>query len=253
MMTRMLPVAGMIGALVFGATAAQSQNAVDEALMAQGSEIYGTACAMCHQPAGQGMPPAFPALAGNDYLANLDSLVGTIRDGREAMPPFSYFSDEELAAVITYIRNSWGNDFGGVSVDEVALLSTDQDEVTRLSVWDGIYTDEQAERGQAIYIGQCAMCHGSRLDGAADDPDQRNGPALARARMIRSWNGQSVASLFEYTRSTMPDFNPGSLSGQQTSDILAYMFQVSNMPSGDEELTDSLALLGRIIIEPDPR
>ena len=253
MLKRIAPGAGAIGAIALLATMAHAQGAVDDDLLALGEDIYGDSCAQCHRSEGQGTPPAFPALAENAFLADHEAVLTTIREGREAMPPFPNLDEEQLAAVATYIRNSWGNEYGGVSVEDVALFVEDDEEMVRISVWDGIYTDEQAERGQQIYSGQCAMCHGSRLDGAGDDPDQPGAPPVARGRLIWSWDGQSVASLFEYTRGSMPEQNPGSLDGQEIVDILAYMFEVSNMPAGDEELPPDSAYLSRIVMEQDPR
>lgn len=253
MLKRIVPGAGAIGVIALFATMAHAQDAVDEEVMALGADIYGDNCAQCHRSEGQGMPPAFPALAENEFVADHEEVLTLIREGREAMPPFPNLDHEELAAVATYIRNSWGNEYGGVNAEEVAVFLGDEEEMIRISVWDGIYTDEQAERGEQIYVGQCAMCHGSRLDGAGDDPDQPGAPPVARGRLIWSWDGQSVASLFEYTRGSMPEQNPGSLDGEEIADILAYMFQVSNMPSGDEELPADPSHLSRIIIEQDPR
>lgn len=253
MLKRIAPGAGAIAAMALLASVANAQEAVDEDLMALGEEIYGNSCAQCHRSEGQGTPPAFPALAENEFLEDAGAVASIIHEGREAMPPFANLDAEQVAAVATYIRNSWGNEYGGVDVDEVAAYIGDDVEDMRVSVWDGVYTDEQAERGEQFYRASCSQCHGIRLDGAAEDPDMSGSPAVARARLIRSWEDQSVASLFEYTRGSMPEQNPGSMSNEQIADILAYMFQVSNMPSGDEELSPNPADLGRIIVEYDPR
>jgi cytochrome c oxidase subunit II len=86
-------------------------------LMARGEHVYASICASCHQAEGQGVPPTFPALAGNQKLIDdpgwhlditLNGVSGT------AMPAFrSTLNPVELAAVITYTRNAWGNDTGG--------------------------------------------------------------------------------------------------------------------------------------------
>ncbi|GAA5338880.1 c-type cytochrome [Thermus antranikianii] len=94
--------------------AGQAAN-VDQALMEKGKSIYEANCAACHQANGQGMPPAFPALAGNPNLKDTQLVLNTIKNGRGAMPAVgAAFSDEELKAVATYIRNSFGNNFGPV-------------------------------------------------------------------------------------------------------------------------------------------
>lgn len=77
-----------------------------------GAEVYGTSCAACHQAEGQGIPPVYPALAGNGYVqADATEVVRTILNGRAGMPSFGGdLGDERLAAVVSYIRNSWGNE-----------------------------------------------------------------------------------------------------------------------------------------------
>jgi cytochrome c oxidase subunit 2 len=83
--------------------------------MEKGKAIYEANCAACHQANGQGMPPAFPALAGNANLKDAAMILNVVKNGRGAMPPVgAAFSDEELKAVATYIRNSFGNSFGPV-------------------------------------------------------------------------------------------------------------------------------------------
>ena len=90
---------------------------------ADGASLYAANCASCHGNEGQGMGEVFPALAGNDALANGEYVVKIILEGEPgtAMPAFGdRLSDEEVAALASYIRNSWGNEFGPVTVSEVA-------------------------------------------------------------------------------------------------------------------------------------
>jgi cytochrome c len=117
------------------------------------------------------------------------------------------------------------------------------------SVWDGVYTEAQAIRGRDLYEGACGFCHGRRLDGAADDPDMRSAPPLARAKFFRNWEGRSLAVLFELTRTTMPEDNPGSLTDDEFIDVIAYMLSVSRIPAGDEELRPALQDLARVVIQ----
>ncbi|KGE78066.1 cytochrome c oxidase subunit II [Halomonas salina] len=87
-----------------------------EELMARGEQVYGTICASCHQPDGSGNPPVFPALAGNQaLLGDRERHIETVIDGiaGSAMPGFANTLDPaEIAAVITYERNAWGNEAG---------------------------------------------------------------------------------------------------------------------------------------------
>ncbi len=120
------------------------------------------------------------------------------------------------------------------------------------SVWDGVFTEVQASRGQAVYPGSCGTCHGRRLNGAPDDPDMRSTPPLARARFLRVWEGRSLATLFEYTRATMPENNPNSLTDQEYVDVIAYMLTVGRIPAGDDELRPDPQSLARVVIRPQP-
>ena len=121
-----------------------------------------------------------------------------------------------------------------------------------VSVWDGIFTAAQANRGQEVYDGACGLCHGRRLNGAPDDPDMRSTPPLARAKFLREWEGRSLAVLFEYTRATMPENNPGSLTDTEFVDVIAYMLSVSGMPAADEELQADSQSLARTVIQQQP-
>jgi len=82
-------------------------------LMARGEQVYGAVCASCHQPDGNGNPPAFPALAGNQrMLDDLDWHIDRVINGVSgaAMPAFrSTLNPVEIAAAVTYVRNAWGN------------------------------------------------------------------------------------------------------------------------------------------------
>ncbi|MDP4547907.1 MAG: cytochrome c oxidase subunit II [Marinobacter sp.] len=93
----------------------QKDWTLDE-LMARGEKAYASACAACHQPNGAGMPPAFPALKGSpvvtsDMAAHIDIVVNGVSG--TAMQAFGgQLSEVDLAAVITYERNAWGNNTG---------------------------------------------------------------------------------------------------------------------------------------------
>lgn len=86
------------------------------ALTARGEKVYNTNCAVCHQPDGAGMPPAFPALKGSQIaLGEVQQHLDVVINGKQgtAMQAFgSQLSEVDLAAVITYERNAWGNNTG---------------------------------------------------------------------------------------------------------------------------------------------
>lgn len=83
------------------------------ALASEGEEIYRKSCVRCHHADGSGYRNLFPALVGNPLVTLHDPvpIVQVVQDGRGSMPAFrSVLSSEEIAAVITYIRNAWGNE-----------------------------------------------------------------------------------------------------------------------------------------------
>ena len=169
------------------------------------------------------------------------------------MPPFPALTAEEISSLGNYIRNAWTNDFGSVTTEEVtAVLDGLEEAGSMSSVWDGVFTEAQATRGQAVYSGACALCHGRRLNGAPDDPDMRSTPPVARARFLRVWEGRSLATLQEYIRATMPEDNPSSLTTQEYIDVVAYMLSVSGMPTGNDELHADVRSLARVVLGPQP-
>jgi len=110
---------------------------VDEAtLVKEGEKVYGARCASCHQPTGQGVPGAFPPMAGSEFVTGkpeehakivLNGLNGSItvkgQSYNGVMPAWKdVLSDREIAAVLTYERNTWGNHAGVVTPDQVAKL-----------------------------------------------------------------------------------------------------------------------------------
>ncbi|MGZ5046902.1 MAG: cytochrome c oxidase subunit II [Usitatibacter sp.] len=109
-------VAAAPGAPASGAPAADTNKkwTLDE-LKAAGEKLYAGNCAACHQPTGKGMPPAFPALDGSKTVTGPKAAhIATVLKGRPgtAMAPFAHLSDSDLAAIVTYERNAWGNHSG---------------------------------------------------------------------------------------------------------------------------------------------
>jgi len=105
---------------------------------------------------------------------------------------------------------------------------------------DGIYTNEQSTRGQAIYEQECVGCH--QLDLTGYD----NAPALAGDEFRARWNGHTMADLFERVRTSMPVDSPGRLSRQAYSDVIAYLLRENGFPAGDRELGTDTSVLRTI-------
>ena len=114
------------------------------------------------------------------------------------------------------------------------------------SVWDGVYSREQASRGQTAYNSKCARCHGDALLGGEDSPP------LVDKDFLERWNGKSVGSLVELTRGTMPSDGPGKVSRQQCTDIIAYLLGANGFPAGKSDLEPDAAALNEIVFQSKP-
>jgi mono/diheme cytochrome c family protein len=128
----------------------------------------------------------------------------------------------------------------GALVAAMALLSLaaaqpafaqTEEQVTTL---DGVYTEEQAERGAEVVEDVCRECH---------DDEEFVGA------FIRSWAGASVAALYDDIYSLMPEDQPGSLPPQQYADVIAYILQLNGLPPGETELGIARESLERVLIE----
>ncbi len=102
------------------------------------------------------------------------------------------------------------------------------------STRDGVFTQEQAERGSVVYREFCSECH------AVD---------WYRGEAVEWWDGRPVWELYDFLRNTMPEDHPGGLLTRQYVDMLAYILELNGLPWGDEELPYRPSLLSRIIIE----
>jgi len=111
------------------------------------------------------------------------------------------------------------------------------------SVWDGVYTEEQAKRGETIYQKECAACHGDTLNGG------ESAPPLTGGAFFANWNGLTLGDLFDRIRKTMPQSAPGRLTRQQDADILAFMLSVNKFPAGKTELYRQTEMLKEIRFE----
>lgn len=110
------------------------------------------------------------------------------------------------------------------------------------SVRDGVYTEEQAKRGERVYGDECSRCHGPALDGG------ESGPLIGDA-FAKSWSGSTLDELFERIKTSMPQDDPGRLSPPQTADVLAYILSANKFPAGKTDLAQDKALLKAIRFE----
>lgn len=112
------------------------------------------------------------------------------------------------------------------------------------SASDGVYTAEQAARGEALYDEQCASCHGP-IRAFAPEMAALLGDHTFRAK----WQGRPLGELFDLIRRTMPQDAPGSLSPAQSAELVAYILSGNRKPAGPTPLADDAERLGRIRFE----
>ena len=102
---------------------------------------------------------------------------------------------------------------------------------------DGIYSDAQATRGEKVYAASCASCHGDDLSGGGQTPP------LAGKEFNGDWIDLSMGDLYDRTHLSMPADKPGSLTPEQTVDVIAYLLKKGSFPAGQADLpTDTAAL-----------
>jgi mono/diheme cytochrome c family protein len=109
------------------------------------------------------------------------------------------------------------------------------------SVWDGVYTEDQAKRGEAIYFDRCVRCHGATYMGGTDGAGPLVGPTFNG-----NWNSVKLDQMLDRVRLTMPMDKPASLSRQQTADALAFLLSINKIPAGKTELPRQAEMLALI-------
>jgi S-disulfanyl-L-cysteine oxidoreductase SoxD len=111
------------------------------------------------------------------------------------------------------------------------------------SVWDGVYSDEQATRGKDEYEYNCGNCHIHDLSGDSI----KDVPPLAGIDFMAKWSGKSVKELLDYIATNMPQDSRGTLGAKTYADIAAYVLKVNAFPAGPEALVDSPRLAATVV------
>ena len=117
-------VAILMVVLLLAATAALGQSGDD--VLKKGQEVYEANCADCHRSNGEGLPVKFPSLKGNAFVTGdskpvIDILINGRKGELGQMPAWKEFLDDaQIAAVISYIRNAWGNQAPAIKPADVA-------------------------------------------------------------------------------------------------------------------------------------
>ena len=103
------------------------------------------------------------------------------------------------------------------------------------SVLTGVYTAAQATRGELTYFNICVSCH-PRGTYSTD-------------AFKTTWSGRPIGDLFEVIKEKMPKSDPGSLTPEETAQVLAYILKINEAPAGDAELPSDVEALKKITFE----
>src|SRR4030095_1299503 len=114
----------------------------------------------------------------------------------------------------------------------VALISALPQAQAARTVQDGVYTNAQAERGQAIYAKRCSSCHGNALGGGQSPP-------LVGEAFVANWRSEPLSTLVDKIRHTMPADAPGDLTAAQSTDIVAHILKAGGFRAGATELAST--------------
>jgi nitrite reductase (NO-forming) len=142
-------------ALCFLAAAAVA--APDAASLERGKAVYSRTCIACHQPTGMGLPPVFPPLAGSEWVSKDASIaVRNIVNGMQGpvtvkgvtynsmMPPVAGLSDKDIADVVNYVNNTWGNKGPTVTEEEVKAIKKKY--ADRKTPWTAAEYEKEAKK-----------------------------------------------------------------------------------------------------------
>ena len=125
------------------------------------------------------------------------------------------------------------------------VVAAPAQETAAPSVRDGVYTVEQADRGEALYEDRCTVCHGEIR---AIVPEMA---ALLGDHTFRNfWRGRSLGEMFGYIRETMPQDAPGTLTAAQAAEIVAHILRGNRLPAGETALPDDEETLSAIPFDP---
>lgn len=134
--------------------------------------------------------------------------------------------NESLVLRTRFLVRPWSVVLGALVVSVVSLAVVIAQAPS--TVLDGVYTHEQAQRGEAVYSASCIGCH---------EGQDADGPELMGRAFLDRWREDKLEPLFTFIRTTMPGNNPGSLDERAYTDIIAFILEVNGLPAGERELS----------------
>ena len=133
----------------------------------------------------------------------------------------------------------WGLLLAGGLTTSFAAGATYHQPPHDATIWNGVYTAEQAQRGQKSYEKFCGYCHRDNLEGD-------EGPSLVGSPFTLRWRNHTLDDMYTTIQDTMPQDAPGTLSAQAYADIVSYLLKMNGAPTGSQELPAKSAELARI-------
>jgi quinoprotein glucose dehydrogenase len=146
-------------------------------------------------------------------------------------------------------RFAFGRWFATAALSAAAILGasalTHAQTGAMRSVWEGVYTQAQADRGKTLFSANCAKCHGETLAGMDEIPP------LQGPHFMADWQSETIAGLVQRIHNTMPLDNPGALSNASSTDVVAYLMSQNGIPAGTAELPVDSSVQSQIRIDPN--
>lgn len=252
----------------------------------RGKPLYEKYCSGCHQPTGLGLPGAFPPLAKSDYLVSdplrgvnvlLNGLSGKITVNgviyNNSMPNFAYLKDQEVADVLNYTLNSWGNNGGGVAAATVGSLrggeakreegphpgtpevqmryqgapvGIDPKSAKNMVTTEGpAMSLEEFDHSKKIFFERCAGCHGVLRKGATGKP--------LTTDITREKGTDYLKTLITYgSPAGMPNWGTsGDLTDQEIDAMARYLQHEPPLPPefGMKEMKETW----KVVVPPEKR
>jgi quinoprotein glucose dehydrogenase len=219
----------------------------------RGATLYTETCAACHD--AQLIGGVGPPLAGKEFMTSWkDKTVGDLFETIRMQMPLTApgtLTAEQTADAIAFILsfNKYPAGAADLPTDEAALKAIKFAEPTVGAATGGsgpgaaLYAAAQAKRGEMVYADMCGTCHDPQLLGGV-------GPPLAGKEFVGTWKTMTVGDLFEKIKTQMPLTAPGTMTGQQTADVVAFILSANKFPAGATELASDPAAMKNPIGEP---
>jgi mono/diheme cytochrome c family protein len=147
------------------------------------------------------------------------------------------------------LTHAWAYATASALALAIAAAPSPDAQTPQKTIWDGVYTREQAERGKSLYTGICGRCHGANLIGG--EVAGEVAPDLKGVYFVLRWS-DTLSNLFIKVEDTMPKDDPGSVSPEETAEIIAYLLQSNDAPAGRSELPHDRDQVKGILVTKKP-